>query len=108
MEPAGGRVGRHGTTARTALARPRPFRWWLRTGALLTVVGITRSARIVRARWRSVLTIAGMLLVVIGVMLPSGWAFIAGPLVLLPALLVEAGRSHCQAADQMTVAHWHG
>jgi membrane-bound ClpP family serine protease len=80
----------------------------LRSGALLTVMGIVRLARAMRARWRSVLLITGTPLVVIGAMLPSGGAFVLGLLVLLVvALLGGAGRSHCRAADQMTAAHWH-
>jgi hypothetical protein len=80
----------------------------LRTGALLTAIGITRIVRAMRARWRSVFTVAGGLLLVIGFMLPNGGAFVAGLLVLLLALLRGAERGQCRAADQITAAHWHG
>jgi hypothetical protein len=106
--PPGGLAGRYDALALTRRERPRPIRWWLRTGALLTVIGITRIARVMRARWRSVFTVTGGLLLVIGFNLPNGGAFVAGLLVLLLALLREAERSHCRAAAQMTGAHWHG
>jgi hypothetical protein len=107
--PPGGPADRYGALAFTRHARPRPIRWWLRTGALLTVIGITRIARAMRARWRSVFTVTGGLLLVIGFMLPNGGAFVAGLLVLVLALLRGAAApSHCRAAAQMTGAHWHG
>jgi hypothetical protein len=106
--PPGGPADRHGSLAFTRRARPRPIRWWLRTGALLTVIGITRTARAMRARWRSVFTVTGGLLVVIGFMLPNGGAVVAGLIVVLFALLRGAERSHCRAAAQMSAARWHG
>ena len=106
--PPGGPADRYGALAFTRRARSRPIRWWLRTGALLTMIGITRIARAMRARWRSVFTVTGGLLLVIGFMLPNGGAFVAGLLVLLLALLRGAERSHCRAAAQMTGVHWHG
>jgi hypothetical protein len=105
--PPGGPADRYGALAFTRRTRPRPIRWWLRTGALLTVIGITRIARAMRARWRSVFTVTGGLLLVVGFMLSNGGAFVGGLLVLL-ALLRGAERSHCRAAAQMTGAHWHG
>jgi hypothetical protein len=65
-------------------------------------------SRVIRARWRPVLLVTGALLAVIGVLLPSGWAFVPGLLVLLVAVLTEAEPSPCQAAAQMTAAHWSG
>lgn len=105
--PSGGRAGRCGAPASIRLARPRPIRWWFRTGALLGVIGITRLARGMRARWRSVFLVTGAALLVVGVMLPTGAAFVPGMLVLLLALLKGAEPSHCRAAAQMTGAHWH-
>jgi hypothetical protein len=104
---SGKSADRYGVRAFTERARPRRIRWWLRTGALLTIMGIVRLARVMHARWRSVLLITGTPLVVIGIMLPSGGALVLGMLVLLLALQGGAGRSHCRAADQMTAAHWH-
>jgi len=101
------RSDRYGVPAFTWLARPRPIRWWFRTGALLAVLGITRLARTVRARWRSMLLVAGALLVIMGVALSSAGAFVPGLLVLLVGLAGGAERSHCRSADQMTGAHWH-
>ncbi len=106
--PPGSPADRYNALAFTGLARPRPIRWWVRTGALLTIIGITRLARAMRTRCRSVFTVTGALLVIIGVMLPNGGAFVAGLLVLLLALLRGAEPSHCRAAAQMTGAHWHG
>jgi hypothetical protein len=106
--PPGSSADRYGAPAFTRLARPRPIRWWLRTGALLTAIGIRRLAGVLRTRWRSGFTVTGALLMVIGVMLPSSWAFVLALPVLLFALLRGPSRSHCRAADQMTAAHWHG
>jgi hypothetical protein len=72
------------------------------------VVGSARLARVIQARWRPALLVTGALLVVIGVVLPSGWAFVPGLLVLLVAVLTEAEPSPCRAAAQMTAAHWSG
>jgi hypothetical protein len=63
------------------LTRTRRIRRWIRTGALLTVVGLMPLARAVRARWRPLL--AGGVLTVVGVMLRDG----PGGVVLFPGLL---------------------
>jgi hypothetical protein len=105
--PSGGPADRYGVPAVTRLARPRRIRWWFRTGALLAVIGITRLARTMRARWGSVFLVIGVPLVIVGVMLPSGAAFVSGLLALLVALLRGAEPGHCRAANQMTGAHWH-
>jgi hypothetical protein len=89
------------------LARPRRIRWWLRTGALLTIIGATRLLRTVRTRWRPVLATTGALLMVAGIVLPSGMTLVPGILVLLFALLKGDGASDRRAASQMTAAHWH-
>jgi hypothetical protein len=98
---------RYGVRAFTGLARPRPIRWWFRTGTWLAVLGITRLVYTVRARWRSMFLAAGALLVIIGVTLSSAGAFVPGLLVLLIGLTGGAESSHCRSADQMTGAHWH-
>ena len=105
--PSGGRADRYDLPTATRLARSRRMRWWFRTGGLLAIIGITRLARGMRARWRSVFLVTGAALVVVGVVLPSGAAFVPGLLVLLIALLKGAERTHCRAAAQMTGVHWH-
>jgi hypothetical protein len=74
-------ASRSGERGGNRLARCRRIRWWLRTGALLTVVDVIRLARIMRARRRSAFLLAGTLLTVIGFMLPSIAAFCCGMLV---------------------------
>ena len=72
-----GSVGRYSAPPFT---RRRWIRRWIRTGALLTVVGLMPLARAVRARWRPLL--AGGVLTVVGVM----WLDGPGGMVLLPGL----------------------
>ena len=72
-----GSAGRYGAPPFT---RRRRIRRWIRTGALLTVVGLMPLARAVRARWRPLL--AGAVLTVAGVM----WLDGPGGMVLLPGL----------------------
>jgi hypothetical protein len=71
-------VGRYGAPPRT---RARRIRRWLRTGLLLTFVGLMALARAVWSRWRPLL--AGAVLTAAGVMLRSG----PGGMVLLPGLI---------------------
>ncbi len=90
--PSAGSAGRYGTARFTRLERFRPIRRCIRLGALLTVIGLVRLTRAVRARWRPLL--AGGVLTVAGVMLRSGaggLVFIPGVLLLLYAPLIEAG-----------------
>jgi len=89
------------------LARPRRIRWWLRTGALLTVIGAARLVRTVRTRWRPVLAATGALLMVVGIVLPSGMTLVPGMLILLFALFKGAGASGSRAVTQLTATHWH-
>jgi len=72
-----GSAGRYGVPPLTRRSR---FRRWIRTGALLTVVGLRPLARAVRARWRPLL--AGAVLTVAGVL----WLDGPGGMVLLPGL----------------------
>jgi hypothetical protein len=72
-----GSAGRYGAPLFT---RRRRIRRWIRTGALLTVVGLMPLARAVRARWRPLL--AGGVLTVAGVV----WLDGPGGMVLLPGL----------------------
>jgi hypothetical protein len=74
------------------LARAGRMRRLARTGGLLTLIGLTRLARGVHLRWRLVL--AGGVLTVAGVLLrhgAGGLILLPGLLLLLSALLVEAG-----------------
>ena len=81
-------VGRYGAPP---LTRRRRIRRWIRTGALLTVVGLMPLARAVRARWRPLL--AGGVLTVVGVMWldgPGGMVLLPGLWLLLSAPLIPA------------------
>ena len=59
--------------------RSRRLRWWLRTGALLSVIGIRRLAR---TRWQPIFLVTGALVFVIGLMLHSSVAFVSGMLIM--------------------------
>ncbi len=74
-------AGRSGDRSCTQLARGGRIRWWLRTGALLTVIGVMRLARSMRAHWRYGFLLTGTLLTVISLMLGSMAAFFCGMLV---------------------------
>lgn len=106
--PSLGAADRYGAPGFPRITLARRFRWWLRTGALLSVIGIRRFARIVRSRWRPAFLVSGALLVVVGFELSSSATFVPGLLVLLVGLLKGNGASHCRSAAQMTAAHWHG
>ena len=90
-----GSAGRYGAPPFTWRRR---IRRWIRTGALLTVVGLMPLARAVRARWRPLL--AGGVLTAVGVM----WVDGPGGMVLLPGLwlLLSAPLSPASSkADRM-------
>jgi hypothetical protein len=106
--PSLGAADRYGAQSSMRITRPRRISWWLRTGALLSVIGIRRLARTLRTRWRSMFAVTGAGLMVVGFELSSASAFVPGLLLLLFALLTGGGASHCRAADQMTAAHWEG
>jgi len=81
----------------TQVPRTRRIRRCIRTGALLTVIGLMRLARAVLADWR---LMAGGVLTVVGVMLRSGTAgvvMIPGLLLLVVALLVPASPKPARA-----------
>lgn len=93
--PSAGPAGRYGAPRFTRLARTGRIRRCIRTGALLTVIGLMRLARAVGIRWRPML--AGVVLTVVGLMLRGGTAagvgsvvFFPGVLFLLSALLTPA------------------
>ena len=88
--PAGrGWAGRPGLGRRGARRpRLRRIRWWLRTGALLTLLGVLRLARTARVRWEPVCLLAGVVIAGTGFALPAGGGlFMLGLLVLIVTLV---------------------
>ena len=87
-----------GWADRPAARRPsgpaltRRLRWWLRVGALLTAIGLIRLAGTARTRWPRVLLLAGAMVTVAGISLPSGAVLVPGLLVLLAGVLSPSGR----------------
>ncbi len=67
------------------LVRRRRFRF-MRTGALLTVIGIMRLAQMMRSRWRTSLGLSGVLLEVFGQTVFTGRA--QGPAELIGLVLI--------------------
>ena len=78
--PSVGSADKYGASRLARLARARRIHWWIRTGALLMIIGVMRLARAVRPRWRPLL--AGGVLTGFGVVAAVVWG-----LVLLPGLL---------------------
>ena len=78
---SGGPADSYGALSYTQRTRARRVRWWLRAGAWLAVTGVTRLARIAQVRWPRLFLVTGLLLMVIGVLLRSTVAFVAGLLV---------------------------
>jgi hypothetical protein len=90
--PSAGPVQRYGAPGLARLPCNRRLRRWLRTGALLTAIGLMGLARAVRPRWRPL--VAGSVLTAAGLMLRDGaWSMILLPglLLLLSAPLIPAG-----------------
>jgi len=83
-----GPAGQYGAPRFTRPVRTGRIRRCIRTGALLTIIGLMRLARAVGTRWWPLL--AGVVLTAAGVMLRSGMGslvFFPGVLLLLSALL---------------------
>jgi hypothetical protein len=80
-------AGGRGSPGRLRPTRIRRTRRWLRIGALLTVIGILRSARAIRARWEPLFLLGGVLLMAGGYLLPVIGVFFPGLLVVTVTLL---------------------
>ena len=93
-----GPAGRARAAPNRSGARPtrrRRFRWWLRTGALLTVLGVLRLARTARACWEPACLLAGALIAVTSFAFPAGGGlFMLGILVLIATLLKGINAQH--------------
>jgi hypothetical protein len=84
---------RSGGTRRLRPTRASRIRWWLRIGALLMIIGVLRLGRTARTRWEPVSLGVGVLLTVIGFVLPAvAGAYLLGLLVLTVALLKGISR----------------
>jgi hypothetical protein len=88
-----GRAARHGVQEITRSPRGRRIRWWLRTGALVMVIGLMRLARTAGKYPRPALSMAGTAITVTGISLPSEAVLISGILVLLVALFLPGPAS---------------
>lgn len=77
----------------TRHARPRRVRRWIRTGVLFAAFGVMGLVRARRARRGAGLLMAGTVLTVAGITLPSGVSFICGVLVLIRGVAVILGVS---------------
>ena len=69
---------------------------------------MTRLARAVRTRWRTLLLVTGAVLTVLGVVLASGAVLLPGILLLVFALLHGIGSSGCASADLLAGWPWRG
>jgi hypothetical protein len=79
--------GKYASLTRTRPARLRQTRRRLRIGALLTVIGVLRLARAMRARWEPLFLLAGVLLMAGGYFLPIIGLYFPGLLVVTVTLL---------------------
>jgi hypothetical protein len=82
-----------GRTARPGVQvarRPGRIRWWLRTGALLAIIGVLRLAGIARRHLRPAISLAGAAVTLAGITLPSGPVLSSGFLILLLALFMPS------------------
>jgi hypothetical protein len=92
------------TGQRPVRRRPRRgprsrFRRRIRTGALVTVIGLARLARVAHARPGLAFLLSGALLVAAGNLLPSGVAVIAGMMISLRGAAVLLGVSEPRRSE---------
>ena len=85
--PSAGPADRHDAPRLTRLARTRRIRRFVRTGALLTVIGLRRLARAAR-RHRRLLLAGGALTVAVVMLHSGGELLLPGFLFLFSALLI--------------------
>jgi len=71
----------------------RRIRRWIRTGALFAVIGLMCLTRAVRARRGAPLLLAGVVLAMAGIIVPSQVTVVCGMLVLLRGVAVSLGVS---------------
>ena len=102
--PSVGSADRYGAPRLARLARTRRIHWWIRTGALLMIIGLIRLARAVRPRWRPLL--AGGVLTGFGVVAAVVWGLVLLPglLFLVSAALIPA-RPKTDRAQRAEVEH---
>ena len=93
-----------GKSRATRPVRPRRIRWWLRTGALLSVIGMRLFARTARTRWQPIFLVLGALVLVIGLMLRSSVAFVLG-MVVVGSAASDIG-SHSPTAATVRTWMW--
>ena len=94
------------------LARRRRFRL-MRTGALLTAIGVVRLAQIARSHWRISLGLGGVLIEVLGHSVftgpARGAADLLGLVVVLFAVLKSADPASSRSISlPQTAWRWHG
>jgi hypothetical protein len=85
----------------------------MRTGAMLTIIGVLRLARTARSRWRISLVLCGVLLEVLGhtvcTGVTRGAADLLGLVVVTVAMLKSTGPAEARrAALPQAGSHWHG
>jgi hypothetical protein len=94
------RTARHATRE---FSRRSPIRRFLRTGALLTIIGMIRLSRIARAHLRPTISLTGTAITVAGISLPGEPVLIAGFVVLLLALFMPSDPAE---APPRSCGHW--
>jgi hypothetical protein len=92
-----GRTARHRVQEIARSTRPGRIRWWLRTGALLMIIGVMRLARTAAKYPRPALSLAGTVITVIGISLRSEPVLISGFAVLMLAMFMPSDPASASA-----------